>query len=189
MKNNLRIISTDEEIKIFSDPYRMRIIETFMGTEEPLTTKKVADSMGEVPAKVHYHVQKLLKIKIIELDHIEVINGINAKYYKLVNDSFSIEMKKDGSLTSKMNRISKVQNILINHIDAYKKDVLRATEGFSNITDDIAFGGMFYRKDLYLNEEDAQKVQKIVNDLIDKYSKNDKDKERHSMLIGVVRNQ
>ncbi|PAT02207.1 hypothetical protein CI105_02355 [Candidatus Izimaplasma bacterium ZiA1] len=189
MARNERVISTDEEIKIFSDPYRMKIIEVFLDSDEPITAKKVADIMGEVPAKVHYHVQKLLKIKIIELDHIKVINGINAKYYKLVNDRFSVEFKKDGSLNSQLQRLSKVQNVLVSHIESFKDEVLSATEGFKDIEKDTEFGGMFYRKNLYLTIEEAKEIQDMMEEIIEKYSTNKENKSRFSMLLGVIRNE
>ncbi len=56
----VRKISSDEEIKIFSDPYRMKIINAYIKAGKALTVKGVADLMGEVPAKVHYHVKKII---------------------------------------------------------------------------------------------------------------------------------
>ena len=81
MPLNRRTVTTNEEFKILADPYRMSILNVFFQNKIPMTTKQVADELGEVPAKVHYHIQKLLKIELLVLDHIKVINGINAKYY------------------------------------------------------------------------------------------------------------
>ena len=81
MENDERIISTTEELEVLSDPFRLSIINAYREHGEPLTVKGCADILGEVPSKVHYHVKKLLKIDVLALDHIEVINGINAKYY------------------------------------------------------------------------------------------------------------
>lgn len=82
-RKNEIIYDTDKEMKIVLDPYRAKIIKVYEDSKEPLTVKQVADSLGEVPAKVHYHVKKLLSIDLLELDKTKIINGIVAKYYRL----------------------------------------------------------------------------------------------------------
>ena len=94
-ENNTRIITTGEELKIISDPYRMEIINTYRSKDIALTATECANLMGEIPSKVHYHVKKLLKINILALDHIKVINGINAKYYKLPKPTIMIRLKDE----------------------------------------------------------------------------------------------
>lgn len=86
-----RILRTSEEIKIMSDPLRLTIYKTFHKFGRPATAKEVADELGLAPAKVHYHVQKMLSIAILELDHTQEINGIIAKFFKVTADSFVID--------------------------------------------------------------------------------------------------
>jgi len=47
----------DEEVRIIFDPYRRRIIRVFLNSSVPMTVKQVADTIGEHPSKVHYHVR------------------------------------------------------------------------------------------------------------------------------------
>ena len=116
----VRQIETDEEIKIVSDPYRMKIISTFSRMNRPSTVKEIADNMGEVPAKVHYHVKKLLSIDLLELDHTETINGIIAKYYKLTADRFEIKYKDEDQVNVK-NLDSRLR-VVMTVIDSFKQD-------------------------------------------------------------------
>jgi DNA-binding Lrp family transcriptional regulator len=77
-----KVLSTIEEIKIYSDPYRIQIMNMFHRQGRPSTVKEIADLMGEVPAKVHYHVKKLEKIGLLSIVSTREINGIIAKYYE-----------------------------------------------------------------------------------------------------------
>ncbi|MCP1183701.1 transcriptional regulator [Paenibacillus sp. 1781tsa1] len=77
-----KVLSTIEEIKIYSDPYRIQIMNMFNKQGRPSTVKEIADQMGEVPAKVHYHVKKLEKIGLLTIVSTREINGIIAKYYE-----------------------------------------------------------------------------------------------------------
>ncbi|WP_433948933.1 ArsR/SmtB family transcription factor [Paenibacillus taichungensis] len=77
-----KVLSTIEEIKVYSDPYRIQIMNMFNKQGRPSTVKEIADQMGEVPAKVHYHVKKLEKIGLLTIVSTREINGIIAKYYE-----------------------------------------------------------------------------------------------------------
>lgn len=90
MKNITKVLETEEEVKILLDPYRIKIWMTYAMEKKSLTVKQVADMMGEVPSKVHYHVQKLIGIGILELDYTKNINGIIAKYYKVMYLNYEI---------------------------------------------------------------------------------------------------
>ncbi|GAA0730904.1 ArsR family transcriptional regulator [Clostridium malenominatum] len=91
---DIKILSTIEEIKAVSDPYRMKIIKYFKDENRALTVKELADSLGEVPAKVHYHVKKLEKVGILHLTRTGEINGIITKYYELTAKVFEIKSEE-----------------------------------------------------------------------------------------------
>lgn len=77
-------------IKAYSDPYKIKILQTYYKLNQPATVKQIADYMGEVPAKVHYHVKKLEAVGILKLMHTREINGITAKYYQPMAKHFDI---------------------------------------------------------------------------------------------------
>lgn len=102
---NVKHLTEMDEIKAFSDPYRMIIMKNYYKLGEPATVKQIADNMSEVPAKVHYHVKKLESAGILALKHTKEINGIVAKFYEPTAKSFKIENNEIGDFTfnSKMN--------------------------------------------------------------------------------------
>ncbi len=187
MDDNLRVISTKEELKIFSDPYRMKIIRTFQKSSTPLTVKGCADLMGEVPANVHYHVKKLLKVNILELDHIEVINGINAKFYKLPKTSFTISLKEDDGIEL-YQRLTQVHNLVSRLMDDFKEDFMKSSsyavehkvKGESEI-------GMMSAKSVYLTEEEFNKISKMLSEIPDDYKEDGENKILYSFLGGLAK--
>jgi len=93
---NVKILTTLEEIKSFTDPYRIIIMKHYFRLNKPSTVKQIADEMGDVPAKVHYHVKKLEAAGILRLNYTKEINGIVAKYYEPTAKTFKIENKEIG---------------------------------------------------------------------------------------------
>ncbi len=89
---NKFVISSEEHIKIIFHTYRMKIIEQYTKMENMTATfKQIADALGDNSSKVTYHGKMLIDIGVLELDHTEIINGINAKYYKLIYDVFDMD--------------------------------------------------------------------------------------------------
>lgn len=80
---NNKVLTTMEEVKTYSDPYRLQILNVFHRLGKPATVKEVADELGELPAKVYYHVKKLEKVGLLSLVETREINGIIAKYYEV----------------------------------------------------------------------------------------------------------
>ncbi|TNF09349.1 MAG: hypothetical protein EP317_00965 [Bacillota bacterium] len=187
MDKDLRIISTMEELKIVSDPLRLQIISVYREQGKPLTVKGCSDILGEVPAKIHYHVQKLLSIHILELDHIEIVNGINAKFYKLVNKGLKLELEdsKDYTMQDSFKHIS---NVVISQLENFKIDFLnsanKAMEQKEIKQQDM---GWLISYTLYLSDEDLEDLQLLLLEKVSKYDKKSPDKQKHIFISGLSR--
>lgn len=189
MNNNVRLIQTNEEFKIFADTYRMKIIDMYSEKDIPMTVKMVADFLKEVPSKVHYHVQKLIKINILILDHIEVINGINAKYYILKDKSFKIDIKDDTSPKMKEFQIDATLAVIIKSIDIFKNDVITHGEVIKKKNQSEKKDGFISQRNIYLSDEELHKLQIYIFDYIGNHSKADVNKTKYSILAGVSKKE
>ncbi len=186
-------LETLEEIKVFSDPYRMLIFKTFDRMGKPSTIKQVADKMGEVPAKVYYHAKKLISIGVLELDHEENINGIIAKYYlpttrQIIVSHDSIDEQHLPTM------MSETEKMLSRIMEEARGEFLRAVkhkldnkEDGASVESKASEGGLFYTH-LYLSEDEAEQVTQFVDQLIESRKVNDKEKERkrYMFLNGLV---
>lgn len=86
-----KVLSTLDEIKTFSDPFRLKILMCFAEGDEPMTVKQMAVKLGEVPAKVHYHVKELERINILEIVDTREKSGILEKYYLPTAENIRID--------------------------------------------------------------------------------------------------
>lgn len=80
-------ISDIDQVKALAHPLRMRIIET-LGASEPMTTKQVAEALGEKPTRLYHHVDKLEKAGLIRLTHTRQNRGTTEKYYEPIAKQF-----------------------------------------------------------------------------------------------------
>lgn len=147
-------LSSTDQIKAISDPYRIRILTEFTIIGKPATVKQIADKMGEVPAKVYYHVKKLVKAEILTLQHTEIINGIVAKFYEPTATSFNI---KD-HMTEKVyvNESEK----LIHNMYAYSEEIF--LEQIRNKNSSNFPGICSMENSLYLTESEAKEFEEYI---------------------------
>lgn len=80
---------TPEQHKLLASAIRMRILHALNG--EPMTSKQVADRLGETPGNIHYHIQRLYDGALLELVETRETGGILEKYYKAVGTRFHID--------------------------------------------------------------------------------------------------
>lgn len=106
-----KVLSTIEEIKIYSDPYRIQIMNMFNRQGRPSTVKEIADLMGEVPAKVHYHVKKLEKIGLLSMVSTREINGIIAKYYEPFSGEIHLRHKDEADENSPLKQVFRSETL------------------------------------------------------------------------------
>ncbi len=77
-----------EQIKVFADPLRIRILE-LLGEER--TTKQVAEILGEPPTRLYHHVAALERVGLIRLARTRQARGALEKYYVAVAKAFSAD--------------------------------------------------------------------------------------------------
>ncbi len=179
-----KLLTTLEEIKAISDPYRMQIITTLKKLKRPATVKEIADKMGETPAKVYYHVKKLEKVYVLHIVKTEEINGIIAKYYDFTAKSFSIKHNNTDPDIDKL-FLNEFQRAISNIYDQSKKIVLEQLENYAakenfinnkngNSEDDIKEIAL---TEVYLTEEDVRELSTYISHFIEKHKTEDDQRE------------
>lgn len=188
MPLNRRTVTTNEEFKILADPYRMSILNVFFQNKIPMTTKQVADELGEVPAKVHYHIQKLLKIELLVLDHIKVINGINAKYYKMTADSIDFDVSEDITPEARNLAVDQVAQVFLSTVDVFKEDILKRSESVKKqgimIQEDDGFIELLSG---YMDLDDMMEIIEFIRDFSERHKEKVEGKIFYSGIFGSIR--
>lgn len=164
-----KTLETVDEIKAFSDPYRLRILYTLKRMGKPATVKQIGDAMGEVPAKVHYHVKKMEKAGVLRLSFTEEINGIVAKYYEPTAERFAIRSEELDPEVSKL-VVNEAQKVISTVYDESKKVVLEALNSAMN-QDGEASAQSIRSSMAYLTDVKAIELDKYIEDFIEVHGK------------------
>ena len=188
MKEVMKLVGI-EQIKAYSDPYRLRIISFLRNTKEAATVKEIADYLGEVPAKVHYHIKKLERVGILELVRTKEIKGIIAKYYYLTAENFVIEAEEINKQTKKVYK-SQILNIVNEYYDKSKeKSIDTLMKKVDHNNENNAISVIF--RDMCIDEALFKEFDLEMRTLVKKYevlSEESKDKNK-CHIFSVCLNQ
>ena len=163
------VLSTLEEIKVYSDPYRLKIIYAFGRIGRPATVKEVADAMGEVPAKIHYHVKKLEKIGILKIVATKEINGIVAKYYETFPGEIHIRQSELEEPVRKV-VMSEAHKAIVTILDEGRSKFLQNVNSEEEGQHAILSGHV-----LHMTKEEAKELTGQIHELISKYERKSAD--------------
>lgn len=84
-------LDTEERIRAFTHPYRMKLLHALKELGEPATATDLARKLGDGPGKAHYHMRILEGVGIVVLARTESVNGIVARYYEPAAHSFIVQ--------------------------------------------------------------------------------------------------
>ncbi len=79
-------VETIEQLRVIADPYRLNILR--MLCVAPATVKMLADRIGDVSGKVHYHVRELERLGFVRLVSKQEKGGVIEKYFRAVARSY-----------------------------------------------------------------------------------------------------
>lgn len=170
-----RVLSTLEEIKIFTDPFRMRIL--FLLDNEPMTVKQMADILGEVPSKVHYHVKELEKIGVLEIVDKKEKAGIIEKYYFPTAESFRVEK----IVTKEENWKEHIGNLKDTFFKNASEDYRKFLDNKDESDKQILNYGV-----VHLTDEEFDELSKKLKELLEKGEKR-KDTKAYAHIIGLFK--
>jgi DNA-binding transcriptional ArsR family regulator len=114
-------LESEEQLRIFSLPLRQRILREMQKAGRPVTAKQIADRLNITPSSAQHHLKKLESIGLVEQDHIESINGIQARFMRVSDVMVSIgqQMRDETSLA----RDALVKSHLLEAYDGFQRVV------------------------------------------------------------------
>ncbi len=161
---DLHRISDLDQVKALAHPLRMRIIEALAASDQ-MTTKQVAESLGEKPTRLYHHVDLLEKAGLIRLTHTRQNRGATEKYYEAIARTFraGVELFSDESSDDQENALrpmihtvfDNTTSELLRLIDSRKFDSLIEEEGLLSYIE------------MHLTQEQLDEVQQKLKDVLD----------------------
>lgn len=156
-------LTTQKQMEIYMNPQRQRLLKTMYIYGEPMTAKQLSDILKISASSVSLHIKKLMTLGLIELDHMESIHGIQAKYYRKVPAFVSLEGARDDDLKEE-------RNVLMDYImsdiwDGFKKN-------FHEVGSDIRpeTVGDLSTGIVHLSEKDAMELYHKIIDFINSHT-------------------
>lgn len=83
------VVKQLEHAKLLTDPFKLKLLEQF--SEGPITTKQVADVMGEKAPRLYRHVDALAEAGFLELVSEKQKRGTVERYYKTSANRFEVD--------------------------------------------------------------------------------------------------
>ena len=185
MKKEL-IITTDEEVKMIFDPLRKKIILVYLKEKKSFTAKQVATKINVAPAKVNYHIKKLVDYGALVLDKTESINGIIAKYYK---SAYETIMFKGGELSNEvyLSQSSLLEEIYDRVSTEFREDLRTHLNMVANSEGSVQRQIASQRHIMYMTKEEQEEFIDKVEAMIRMYTTVDETKEVFSLLHAMAR--
>jgi DNA-binding transcriptional ArsR family regulator len=82
------MVESLEQVRALADELRVRIFS--MLAQEPMTVTQVGKALDTAPAKIHYHVRELERVKLVRQVFTREKSGILEKYYRAVAKDISV---------------------------------------------------------------------------------------------------
>lgn len=83
------IVKRLDQAKLLTDPFKLKLLERFGGN--PVTTKQVADQMGEKAPRLYRHVDALFGAGLLKLVEERPKRGTVERYYRTIASRFEVD--------------------------------------------------------------------------------------------------
>jgi DNA-binding transcriptional ArsR family regulator len=157
-------ISDIDQVKALSHPLRMRIIET-LAASDPMTTKQVADALGEKPTRLYHHVGLLQKAGLIRLTHTQQNRGTTEKYYEPIARQF----RADADLfadESPENQKNAYRPMIRTIFDNTSSEMLRLVES-NDFNEQLEEEGLLSYLEMHIPQKNVEVVRDKLKGVLD----------------------
>lgn len=93
------VLSGKRELDIYMNPQRQNLIRCMQISGVPMTPKQLSNQIGVSASSVQHHLNQLIELGLVELDHTESIHGITASYYRILPKTVQIGSLVDDGLS------------------------------------------------------------------------------------------
>ncbi len=158
-------ISDLGQIKALAHPLRVRIIET-LASSDPMTTKQVAELLGEKPTRLYHHVDLLAKAGLIRLTHTRKNRGTTEKYYAAIAREFraASDLFSDESSDDQMDAIRPMIHTIFDNTTTEMLRLIDSHQSGDLLEEE---GGLLSYIEMHLPQEQIEEVQQKLKEVLD----------------------
>lgn len=158
-------ISNLEQVKALAHPLRVRIVET-LASSDPMTTKQVADLLGEKPTRLYHHVDLLEKAGLIHLTHTRKNRGTTEKYYAAIARQFraAADLFSDEHPDQQIDALRPMIHTVFDNTTSEMLRLIESHQPGDSLEDE---GGLLSYIEMHLPQEQIEAVQQKLKDVLD----------------------
>ncbi len=105
------IVKRLDQAKLLTDPFKLKLLEQF--GDQPVTTKQVADKLGEKAPRLYRHVDALFDAGLLELVEEKPKRGTVERYYRTIASRFEIDPELFATSAERRNEAIEMMRTLI----------------------------------------------------------------------------
>lgn len=152
----------------------------------PMTVKEIADAMGEVPAKVYYHVKKLEGIGVLYIKYTKLINGIVAKYYDFTTDTVALSVPDNDEKSNLLrSRMMKKYGSCFDEAKQKFYDLITYEMNDSSLNDNVY---IYTKNSVAVNPKELDHFMDDFSKLVEKYRCDDDNATSYNLFVSVIKN-
>jgi putative molybdopterin biosynthesis protein len=87
--STVEILDKYDQVKALADPRRLAILRSLLA--EPASLTQLGIKLGQHPARIRHHVQKLEETGLVEIFQVTVTKGVTEKFYRTTAGAFLIQ--------------------------------------------------------------------------------------------------
>lgn len=161
----------------------MRVIKE---KHQPMTVKEIADAMGEVPAKVYYHVKKLEGIGVLYIKYTKLINGIVAKYYDFTTDTVALSVPDNDEKSNLLrSRMMKQYGACFDEAKQKFYDLISYEMNDNSLNDNVY---IYIKNSVQVDPKELDHFMDDISKLVEKYRCDNENATSYNLFLSVIKN-
>jgi len=162
-------LDTEDRLKVFTHPYRMKLIHVLREMNRPATATEVARVLGDGPGKVHYHMRLLEQTGIVTLVRTETVNGIIARFYEPGARHYRVKGASLGSEGDASLRDEVARLITLRFKDGLRAFLERTTSTTRRPAANEEAGSFLYDLTLHCSDDDWLHLRTVLDEFAARY--------------------
>lgn len=157
-ENRTVAISEPEQLDVYLNPQRQRIMHEMAVVARPVTCKQLADRLGVSASSITHHMKRLEAIGVVHVDHTEQVRGITARYWTAPPTSVDIRMERKDDFQEE--KVALADFLHQRAYDAFRSYAL--ADGPARDRENGVEAGELRTGFVYLTEDEARELKKII---------------------------
>ena len=150
-----------DQAKLLTDPFKLQLLERFSG--KPITTKQVADAMGEKAPRLYRHVDALFDAGLLELVEEKPKRGTVERYYRTIASRFELDPELFSSADGEVDEVAEMMRTVFRDTES---ELLRLHRTPPDSLPEIFHSPLLLKLAIRGNQDQISRLRKKLDDLI-----------------------